>query len=222
MKFLIIIFFLCNPAHALENVWSLKGGIGVDFQTLKGENLSNDNIFGFSINSSFGYRFTDFSISAASYLSIGHTDNLIFKVEEDTHGYAESLYGSFNLLLLFKYYTPKDFFKKYQLYFSLGPGISLQTFWPEEDSAYEGFISGSEKLSLETFGVFGTIGIEERVIFKEEYPKFFEILWGFNNAYKADLVNIQDEKTTTIVKTDENNYNFKNFLIILSFGITFF
>jgi hypothetical protein len=222
MKLFIFIFLLFGNAYGIENDWSLKGGLGINFQTLNASHYSNDNLFGLSGNTSFGYRFSNFSISCASYISIGHVDNIIFKVDDQVHGYAESTYGSFNLMILFKYYTNQDLFKKYQLYFSLGPGISLQTFWPEESSALEGFTGADEKLSLETTGVFGTIGMEERTLFKEDFGKFLEILWGFNNAIKATLVDIKDSKTTQILKTDKNSANFKNFIILMNFGITFF
>jgi len=222
MKLLIIIFLIFGNAFGIENDWSLKGGLGVNFQTLNGENYSNDNLFGISGNTSFGYRFTNFSISCASYISVGHVDNIIFKVNDQVHGYSESTYGSFNLMILFKYYSNIDLFKKYQLYFSLGPGISLQTFWPEESSVMQGFIGGDEKLSLETTGIFGTIGMEERTLFKEELGKFLEIMWGLNKANKASLVDIEDSKTTEIIKTDTNSSNFKNFIILINFGITFF
>jgi hypothetical protein len=222
MKLFIFIFLLFGNAYGMENDWSLKGGLGVNFQTLIGTDYSNDNLFGLSGNTSFGYRFTDFSISCASYISLGHVDNIIFKVDEDIHGYAESTYGSFNLMLLFKYYTNIDIFKKYQLYFSLGPGISLQTFWPEEHTVLEGFIGGNEKLSIETAGFFGTIGIEERTLFKEEFGKFLEIMWGANRANKASLVDIENSKQTDIIKTDTHSSDFKNFIILINFGITFF
>jgi hypothetical protein len=66
MKLFIFIFLLFGNAHAIENDWTLKGGLGINFQTLIGENYSNDNLFGLTGNTSFGYRFSNFSISLST------------------------------------------------------------------------------------------------------------------------------------------------------------
>ncbi len=222
MRWVLFLLLICTPCYSFENDWSLKAGLGLNYQTLTGANLSQDNIFGVSGNTTFGYRFTNIAFQVASFISLGHADNIYFKVDNDTHAYAESTYGSFNFLLLFKYYANTDVFKKYQPYISIGPGISLQSFWPDETTILDGFTGGSEKLSLESFGIFGTIGIEERANFKDEFPKFLEIMWGFDKAFKANLVEIENEKTTDIIKSEEDQSLLKNFILIINFGITFF
>lgn len=152
---------------------------------------------------------------------MGHADNLFLKVGNDFQLYADSNYWASNFLLLIKYFTNINVFKKHQLYFGLGPGIAIQTFWPKNYTVSSGSISGTEKISYETLGIYGTIGFEERTLFKEEFPVFADILWGFNRSYKASLVEVDDPKSTEIILTDNNHSNFVNFVLIISFGVTF-
>lgn len=221
MKFLTFFLLFCGTLSAVENEWSLKGGLGVNFQSIYSIDLTQDNFFGLAANTSVGYRFSDFAISIASYGSIGSANNLYFKVGDELEAYADTNFWMIDFILLTKYYTNIIVFKKNQLYFSLGPGIAIQTFWPTSYTVIKGNLSDSDKITYETFGIYGTIGIEERTLFQGEHPAFLELLWGFNKAYNTNLVRVEDEKTIDILYTDDAS-NFNNFILMLNIGISFF
>jgi len=222
MKLLTVFLLLCSNLFAVENEWSLKGGLGVNFQALYGENLNNDDVFGLAANTSVGYRFTDFALTIASYGSIGRANNIYFKVGDELEAYANTNYWLINFLFLPKYYTNINVFKKNQLYFSLGPGIAIQTFWPTSYTVIKGNLNDSDKITYETLGIYGTIGIEERTLFPSDHPTFLELLWGYNKSYKTNLVSVSDEKTIDVLVTDSNSSNFNNFILMLNVGISFF
>jgi len=222
MKLLTVLILLCTNLSAVENDWSLKGGLGVNFDTLYRENFSTNDFFGLSATTSIGYRFSDFAIAIASYGSIGRAKNIYIKVGDELEANADTNYWLINFILLPKYYTNINVLKKNQLYFSLGPGIAIQTFWPTSYTIIKGNLNDSDKITYETFGIYGTIGIEERTLFQEEHPAFFELLWGYNKAYKTNLVSVTDEKTIDIISTDSNSSNFNNFVLMLNVGISFF
>lgn len=222
MKLLTVLILLCTNLSAVENEWSLKGGLGINFNTLYGENFSTNDFFGLSATTSIGYRFSNFAIAIASYGSIGRAKNIYIKVRDELEANADTNYWLINFILLPKYYTNINVFKKNQLYFSLGPGIAIQTFWPTSYTVTIGNLNDSDKITYETFGIYGTIGIEERTLFQEEHPAFFEFLWGYNKAYKTNLVSVSDEKTIDIISTDSNSNNFNNFVLMLNVGISFF
>lgn len=222
MKLLAFFLIFCGSVWAYENEWNLKGGLGLNFQSLIDHEQTEDELFGLAVNTSFGYRFVDFEINTASYITMGHADNLNFQVGNELDVNADSNYWAVNFLLLFKYYTNINVYKKTQLYFSLGPGIAIQTFWPTNYTVTTGDLNGSEKITYETIGIYGTIGIEEKTLFKEEFPTFLELLWGFNRSYKTSLIDVEDSKTTAIILTDDDHSNFQNFVLIINFGVTFF
>lgn len=222
MKLLVFILLLSfNNLSAVENEWSLKAGLGFNLQSLSIQNIDSNDLFGLSGNTSFGYRYVDFGIYATSYLTFGKANNLYFKIGDAFESYANANYWTVNFLLLFKYYTNIIVFKNYEFYLSLGPGVSIDTFDPSQSNPINDVSSNTQKVTYETYGIYGTLGIEEKTLFKEEFPLFAEFLWGFSDAYKANLVSVSNAKTTTILVTDENA-NFKNFILILNFGLTFF
>jgi hypothetical protein len=222
MKLLTVLLLLCSNLSAIENEWSLKGGLGINFQALSGEKFTEDDLFGLAANTAVGYRFTDFALTVASYGSIGRANNVYFKVGDELEAYADANFWLINFLFLPKYYTNINIFEKKQLYFSLGPGIAIQTFWPSSYTVIEGDLSDSDKITYETLGIYGTIGFEERTLFPEDHPTFFELLWGYNKSYRASLVNVSDEKTISVISTDSNSSIFNNFVLMLNFGLSFF
>lgn len=221
MKLFTFFLLLCGTLSAVEYEWSLKGGLGVNFQSIYSNDLNQDNFFGLAANTSVGYRFSDFAVSIASYGSIGRADNLYFKVGDELEAIADTNYWIIDFLLLAKYYTNINVFKKNQLYFSLGPGIAIQTYWPTSYTVIEGSLSDDDKITYETIGIYGTIGMEERTLFQGEHPTFVELLWGFNKAYKTNFVRVEDEKEIDILYTDDA-HNFNNFILMLIVGISFF
>ncbi len=221
MKFLTFFLLICGSLSAVENEWSLKGGLGINFQSIYSNDMDQDSFFGLAANTSVGYRFSDFAISIASYGSIGSAENLYFKVGDQLEATADSNFWVLEFILLPKYYTNINVFKKKQLYFSLGPGIAIQTFWLNSYTVIKGNLSDSDKITYETFGIYGTIGIEERTLFQGEQPAFFELLWGFNKAHKTNLVRVEDEKEIDILYSDDA-HNFNNFVLMLIVGISFF
>jgi len=219
---IFILLFFIPTAHSYYNDFSLKGSIGMNYQSINDERNTSSGLVGLSINTQFGYRREQFEVDLASYVTFGKADNVYFNVGDEFEVIADGSVRTFNFVPLLKYYTNWTPLPKRNFYVAAGPSWSLRTFWPTEYEVIEGELNDNYKITYRDMGIFGAFGLEEFSTFKEENPTFVEIMIGYSKSRKITVVDASDNQKVKIVHTDDVGPNIKSFVLMLNLGITLF
>ncbi len=220
---LLILFILFIPsAHSFYNDFNLKGSVGMNYQSISGDNNTSDNMVGLTLSTQFGYRWNMFELAIASYVTFGKVQNLHFVIENVFEATASGMVRTLNFLPLLRYYTPWIPIPNRNLYFSGGPNFSMRTLWPSDYTVTTGELGEGYKITYIDTGLLMAVGIEEVSAFKEENPSFFEIMLGYSKSKRITVVDASNNKKVKVVHDDKAGPNIMTFILMLNLGITFF
>ncbi|RLA65426.1 MAG: hypothetical protein DRQ88_03245 [Epsilonproteobacteria bacterium] len=222
LRLLLILFLFIPSAHSYYNDWGLKGALGMNYQSIAGEDESSDNIVGLTVNTQFGYRWDQFELDLASYVTFGKSHNIHFKVGDELQAIVSGMVRTVNFVPLLKFYTHWVPIQKRNLYFSAGPSFSLRTFWTNNYTVLTGELDEGYKITYHDTGIFAAVGIEELSTFKEENPSYFEILFGYTKSRKITVVDASNNQKVRVVHSDEAGPNIRTIILMFNLGITFF
>ncbi len=233
---------LVFQARAFENEFFMRAGFAYsvsrfnsftddELEQTKKEQVEETKSYG--VHTSFAYRFKRLELGVESRITLGKATDVTFDVEDS------EVFGSGNIRLVDitpyirfdsrPIYFPKVF-SEYFLdlkshpwiaYVKLGPSWTIQSIELDEFNIEEQFRE-DHKLTYESFGGSFSLGIEEKLPFKDMNPVYFEVNASYYESYKVSLVDATDSQLINILSSKEAKQVISSFHIIFIFGMTLF
>lgn len=236
MKILLplLALILSSNVWAFNNDLFLKGGFtaGVaSIETLDDVPPASDpnneldeshSVFGtYGVNTSFGVMLTDWEFSAFSTITFGKAKDLsVFAAGDVING--SGAYRNVAIGPMVKYYSHFYLNNNWRLYAGAGPSWAIQTIRMDRFTSSLGKFDSNQKLTIESFGYFLTLGIQEEVLFKEMHPVFIELSYSHRNSYKISTVDASKFTETNILTTDERGQDIEDSIVVFNMGIVLF
>lgn len=215
---------------AFENNFSLKGGLSyasmvqkssllAQFDDDDGERESHSDNEGFGLNTSAGYKWSNWEVLVASDILFGKLEDMTFQVlNQEVRG--DGSFRVFSLSPMIRYYTPYTAWNRWTFYTSAGPTWSLHTFIIKNQLNGTDF-DHKKRLSFENRGGSLNIGIEEIVPYKETHPAFFEVGYSYMRSHRIFIVDASNFKDAITLKKHASR-DFSGHYFIFRLGITLF
>lgn len=215
---------------SVEDSFSLKGGLSYasmvqkstllsQFDDEDGERESHSDNEGFGLNTSVGYKWTNWEMLVASDILFGKLEDMTFQVlNQEVRG--DGSFRVFSLSPMIRYYTPYTAWNRWSFYTSAGPTWSLHTFIIKNQMNGTDF-DHKKRLSFENRGGSINVGIEEIVPYKETHPAFFEVGYSYMRSHRIFIVDASNFKDAITLKRHASR-DFSGHYFIFRFGITLF
>lgn len=228
MRIISLLFFailISQNSFGYQEKFAMKGGVNGSYIHQQTFDISKEDLGGLGFNTHFGYRWTDWEINLSSYVSLGKFEELRLKAGDSVSD-IEGLVRNVSFGPTFKYFTDWHATKLYRVYVSFGPQWALQTFKIDDSKDInipsEQIFSEDRKITHRSIGASFSIGAEEILDDKRDYPVYIEFAYQFLVSQKVFLVDISDrKKVETIVREEPSKHN-DTHIYMLNLGMTFF
>lgn len=213
----------------VENNFSLKGGFSysrVFFRSallpethVQGQDEDTSENNGFGLNSSIGYKWTNWEFLVGSDILFGKLDDLTFQLGS-TSIRGDGSFRIFSISPMLRYYTPYTLFNRWNFFIGAGPTWSLHTFILSQTFDGTNF-SDKKRISFENRGGSISLGLEEIVPYKEMHPTYIEVAYSYMRSKQIFIVDASDFKDVKTLSRGASK-DFYGHYIVARIGFTLF
>jgi hypothetical protein len=220
LRSLTLLFLFVPVFSQAADGLTLKGGLNVAWTKLSGLNSSVEHGPTAGFNTHFEYRKNHWSLDLSSYINFSGFTDLDLKAQGIELSQVDGDVRNLSIAPLFKYHCDYEVKPAWNLYFGFGPTWSLLTMKLDDDITGKGF-GEEDKFVYESQGASIVIGMEEKTLYKEMHPVYFEFMFQYLKSYELTTVDARNTAETIIVSKEEIR-QIESLYYIISMGITIF